>query len=197
MTVLVLIIWFDISPYNNLLRTNLAKYNIPHHSAHYKDFPDLDLSKYSHFIISGTDKLYVPKSDLALSKEQILGLLATDKPILGSCYGFHLLAYYLSSPKDVKGLKTKHYENMYLSSPLLDPDHAYLMNHDNYVPHLNNQWDVISTRIYRDTDGIDKTIILDAVMKHYPVLGIQYHPEATPSNSEFMKQWVYNQFPGL
>lgn len=195
MTVLVLIIWFDISPYNDLLRANLAKYNIPHHSAHYMDFSHIDLSIYSHFIISGTDTLYVPKGDLALSKKQILELLETGKPILGSCYGFHLLTYYLSSPKDVKGFKTKHYENLCLPSPLLNPDHTYLMNHNNYVPHLNSQWDIISTTTYCDSDGVDKTIILDAVMKHYPVLGIQYHPEATPSNSEFMRQWIYQEFP--
>jgi hypothetical protein len=70
----------------------------------------------------------------------------------------------------------------------------YFVNHYNYVDHLNNNWDIISKKTILDSDGSRKTFITDAIMKKYPVLCLQYHPEINIETYDFIYNWINNNF---
>ena len=185
----------DLAIYEKILMGNLKHYHIQYTVVRYTGFNSIDFSKYSHIILSGSD-YNVSDNKLLLSKEQVIILLNTRKPILAQCYSFHLLSYYFCGYKDcVKTMDTKHYGDKKLHSPLVNREKLYFVNHNDYVERLDSQvWDVISEKTIIEHDGSRITFILDAIMKHYPVLCIQYHPESSIENYDFIYNWVHSSF---
>jgi anthranilate/para-aminobenzoate synthase component II len=185
----------DLDIYEKILIQNLNHYNIPYNVVRYTHFNSIDFSKYSHIILTGSD-YNVSDNRLLLSRDQIMILLNTRKPILAECYSFHLLGYYLCGYKDcVKTMKKKHTGDKKLHSPLVNREKLYFMNHNDYVERLDARvWDVISEKTIIEPDGSRITFILDAMMKHYSVLCIQYHPESSIENYDFIYKWIYNSF---
>jgi anthranilate/para-aminobenzoate synthase component II len=185
----------DLAIYEKILIQNLKHYNIPYTVVSYKHFDSIDFSPYSHIILSGSD-YNVSDNILLLSKGQVMKVLNTKKPILAECYSFHLFSYYLCGYKDcVKTMDKKHFGDKKLQSPLVNPEKLYFVNHNDYVERLDPRvWDVISQKAIIGPDGSRITFILDAMMKHYPVLCIQYHPESSIENYDFVYKWIYNSF---
>jgi anthranilate/para-aminobenzoate synthase component II len=64
------------------------------------------------------------------------------------------------------------------------------MNHWNYIKYLSSKWDVISEKTIIDRSGSRITFVLDGIMKDYPVLGIQYHPEFSTDTYDFIYDWI-------
>jgi anthranilate/para-aminobenzoate synthase component II len=92
-------------------------------------------------------------------------------------------------------MNRKHTGDKKLHSPLVNRERLYFMNHNDYVERLDSRvWDVISEKTIIEPDGSRITFILDAMMKDYPVLCIQYHPESSIENYDFIYNWVYNSF---
>ena len=195
MTHLLIIDLNDLAIYEKILIKNLNHYNIPYTVIRYTHFNSIDFSKYSHIVLTGSD-YNVSDNKLLLSKEQVMKILNTNKPILAQCYSFHMLSYYFCGYKDcVKSMDTKHYGDKKLHSPLVNRERLYFMNHNDYVDRLDVRvWDVISEKTIIEPDGSRITFILDAVMKHYPVLCIQYHPESSIENYDFIYNWIHSSF---
>ena len=185
----------DLAIYEQILIKNLNHYNIKHTVIRYTHFDSIDFSKYSHIILTGSD-YNVSDNTLLLSKGQIMQLINTRKPILAECYSFHMLSYYLCGYKDcVKTMDKKHFGDKKLHSPLVNRERLYFVNHNDYVERLDARvWDVISEKTIIEPDGSRITFVLDAMMKHYPVLCIQYHPESSIENYDFVYNWIYNSF---
>jgi hypothetical protein len=179
--------------YHKLLEENLKYYNIPYRKINYTGFDNIDFSIYTHIILSGSD-FFVDKGHLVLSRVQIDKLLGLGKPILAQCYAFHLLTYYLCKDNCVQTFKTRQYGLVSIYSPLVNKDLLYFVNHYNYVDHLDSNWDVISKKTILDSDGSRKTFITDAMMKRYPVLCLQYHPETNIRTYSFIYNWINNSF---
>jgi GMP synthase-like glutamine amidotransferase len=180
---------YNKDKYNERLCSNLEHYNIQYDVINYYDFSTIDFSKYTHIILTGSD-FYVYKGELALTKKQVDILVKCGKPILAECYGFQLLAYYTNGKDSVGEFSKKRYGCMKLNSPIVRSDGKYFMNHWNYVKELGDNWDVISYKTILDSDGSRITFILDAVMKRYPILGIQYHPEFSKNTYDFIYNWI-------
>lgn len=180
---------YDKDKYNKQLSSNLDYYNISYEIVNYYDFKTIDFSKYTHIILTGSD-FYVYKGELALTKKQVDTLVKCGKPILAECYGFQLLAYYTNRKESVGEFSKKRYGCMKLDSPIVRSDGKYFMNHWNYVKELGDKWDVISKKTIIDRDGSRITFILDAIMKEYPILGIQYHPEFSTKTYDFIYNWI-------
>ena len=178
--------------YQENLSENLEYYNISHDHISYDMFDSIDFSKYSHFILTGSD-FFTLENEIALSKEQIFTLLSTKKPILAQCYGFHLLVYHLVSNKAIKLFKKKDYGFVKVNSPLTNPNQDYLLNHYNYIKYLDDNWDIISTRKMRDLDGRNKEFIVDAKLKEFDVLVLQYHPEVKKETYSFLYDWIHKK----
>jgi hypothetical protein len=179
--------------YDKLLEKNLEYYNIRHRTINYTGFDNIDFSIYTHIILTGSD-FFVDLGQLVLSREQISKLLSLGKPILAQCYAFHLLTYYLCSNNCLKIFKSRQFGFVNIYSPLVRKDMLYFVNHYNYVDHLDNNWDVISKKTILDSDGSRKTFITDAIIKRYPVLCLQYHPEINVQTYSFIYNWVNNNF---
>jgi GMP synthase-like glutamine amidotransferase len=180
---------YNKDKYNERLSSNLDYYNISYDIINYYDFNSIEFSKYTHIILTGSD-FYVYKGELALSKKQVDILVKCGKPILAECYGFQILAYYTNGKHSVGEFVKKRYGCMKLESPIVRDDGKYFMNHWNYVEELGDNWDVISYKTIIDSDGSRITFILDAVMKQYPILGIQYHPEFSTMTYDFIYNWI-------
>ena len=185
----------DIDLYQKILINNLKYYNILYSLINYNDFDNIDFSIYSHIILTGSD-YNVSDNKLLLSYVQIIRLLETKIQILAQCYSFHLISYYLCGYKNcVKKMRVKHYGETKLNSPLLNRERLYFVNHNDYVEKLdNNIWDVISEKTIIEPNSSRITFILDAVMKQYPVLCLQYHPESSVENYDFIYNWIYKKF---
>ena len=182
---------YDNDLYFDTMAKNLAYYNIPFEQTTHRLFNNINFPKYSHFILTGSD-FFILENQIVLSKEQILTLMSYKKPILAQCYGFHLLASQLVSSKVIKTFRKNEYGYFKLKSPLVNPNQYYFINHFNYVTHLDKNWDVISTRHMRDLDGKNKQFILDAKLKEFDVLCLQYHPEMNKNTYDFIYQWIQN-----
>ena len=180
--------------YNNLLYAkmltkNLDYYNIKNEIILYDQFDNIDFSRFSHIILTGSE-YFITNNEIILNKEQIFTLLKLNKPILAQCYSFHLLAYHLVSKKTVKLFRKKEFGYFKINSPLVDKNNKYFTNHYNYISYLDDNWDIISSRKMRDLDSKNKTFIIDAALKEFNVLAIQYHPEVNKNTYEFIKNWV-------
>lgn len=180
---------YNKDKYNKRLAANLNYYNIKYTVVPYYHFDTIDFSKYSHIILTGSD-FYVYKGDIVLTKKQVDVVVTSGKPVLAECYGFQLLAYHTGGADSVGGFVQKRYGHMHLDSPILRADARYFMNHWNYVKRLSGAWDVISKKTIIDRDGSMITFILDGIMKEYPVLGIQYHPEFSEETYDFIYEWI-------
>jgi GMP synthase-like glutamine amidotransferase len=180
---------YNKDKYNKRLAANLHYYKIKYTVVSYYDFDTIDFSKYTHIILTGSD-FYVYKGDIVLTKKQVDAVVNSGKPVLAECYGFQLLAYHTSGVESVGGFVQKRYGHMHLESPILRANGRYFMNHWNYVKYLSRDWDVISTKTIIDRDGSMITFILDGIMKAYPVLGIQYHPEFSEDTYDFIYNWI-------
>ena len=180
---------YNKDKYNKRLAANLDYYNIKYTVVPYYHFDTIDFSKYSHIILTGSD-FYVYKGDIVLTKKQVDAVVTSGKPVLAECYGFQLLAYHTCGTDSVGGFVQKRYGHMHLDSPILRADAKYFMNHWNYVKRLSSSWDVISKKTIIDRDGSMITFILDGIMKDYPVLGIQYHPEFSEETYDFIYEWI-------
>jgi GMP synthase-like glutamine amidotransferase len=189
MTHVLILGLYNKDKYNKRLVANLDYYKIKYTIVPYYHFHTIDFSKYTHIILTGSD-FYVYKGDIVLSKEQVEIVVKSGKPVLAECYGFQLLAYHTSGVDSVGGFVRKRYGHMFLKSPILRKEARYFMNHWNYVKYLSNDWDFISKKTIIDKDGSMITFILDGIMKDYPVLGIQYHPEFSEETYDFIYEWI-------
>lgn len=114
----------------------------------------------------------------------------------------------------------RHLRNIVFSSPLLKEKKFYFFNHSNYIKFLSNKWDVISKRTVEysgssrvisiiqavprghaaavpvqnksnsNVNDYKFTFVVDAIMKDYSVLGIQYHPEFSKETYDFIYNWI-------
>lgn len=183
---------YNLNIYNDIIEINLKHHKITHETVRYDKFNTIDFNKYTHIILTGSD-YYISNGQIVLSKGQIYTLLGTKKPILAQCYAFQLLAHYLCGSKTcVKLFRKKHNGFLKIDSPLVKPNSLYYVNHYNYVDYLNENWNIISKKTIRDIDGTRKTFIMDAYMKDFPVLCLQYHPESSIENYDFIKKWIDN-----
>ena len=180
---------YNKDKYNKRLATNLEYYKIKYTVVPYYEFDTIDFSLYSHIILTGSD-FYVYKGDIVLTKKQVDIVVRSGKPVLAECYGFQLLAYHSTGMESVGGFVQKRYGHMHLKSSILRDNARYFMNHWNYVKYLSSDWDVISKKTIIDRDGSMITFILDGIMKSYPVLGIQYHPEFSEDTYDFIYDWI-------
>jgi anthranilate/para-aminobenzoate synthase component II len=185
----LIIALFHLNTYNTFIEKNLDYFKIEHTTVLYDMFDSIDFKKYTHIILSGSD-YFIMKNQIVLSKIQVLKIIYSNLPVLAQCYAFHLLAYHLSGYDSVKVFHTKRTNNINIQSPLVKKDSLYYVNHINYVDYLDHNWKVISKKTILDGDGSRKTFIMDAMMKDFPVLCIQYHPEATITNYDFYYQWI-------
>jgi GMP synthase-like glutamine amidotransferase len=179
--------------YTAEMEKNLAHWHIPFETDSYARFDAIDFSRYSHIMLTGSE-FFVPERRV-LSRDQVQHLLNQRKPVLAQCYAFHLLVYYYSAPSHIGTFtKNKHHEYATIKSPLTpEPPRKYLFNHWNYVrpAHLDaDQWDIISVSQHNSV-----CFVVDAVMKHHPVLCLQYHPESSaPENYDFVFKWLFHNF---
>ena len=180
---------YNKDKYNKLLAANLEYYKIKYTVVPYYEFDTINFSLYSHIILTGSD-FYVYKGDIVLTKKQVDIVVRSGKPVLAECYGFQLLAYHTTGMESVGGFVKKRYGHMHLKSSILRDNARYFMNHWNYVKYLSSDWDVISKKTIIDRDGTMITFILDGIMKSYPVLGIQYHPEFSEDTYDFIYNWI-------
>ena len=181
---------YNLNIYNDSIEVNLEHHEFTYETVLYDKFDTIDFNKYTHIILTGSD-YYITDKKIVLSKRQVYNLIGTKKPILAQCYAFHLLAYYLCGSKTcVKVFRKKHHGFIKIDSPLVKPDTLYYVNHYNYLDYLNENWNIISKKTIRDIDGTRKTFIMDANMKDFPVLCLQYHPEASSENYDFIKKWI-------
>lgn len=185
----LIIALFNLNTYNTFIEKNLDHFNIPHTTIRYDKFDTIDFQQYTHIILSGSD-YFISKNQIVLNKEQVLKIIHSRLPVLAQCYAFHLLAYHLCGNDSIQVFHTKHTNNINIQSPLVKKNNLYFVNHINYVDHLDHHWKVISKKTILDGDQSRKTFIMDAMMKHYPVLCLQYHPESTIHNYDFYQKWI-------
>ncbi len=187
---------YDKKKYTKDLEANLQFWRVPYEIYGYASFGAIDFGLFSHIILTGSD-FFVP-TQRVLSRGQVATLLAAGKPVLAQCYAFHLLAYYYGGPALVQTFVKKHTESLCVRSPLMvaSENKKYFMNHWNYVvPELLvGAWDIISEAVYVDGDGRRKRYVVDAMMRAHPVLCLQYHPEATEANYNFLDNWLNHTF---
>lgn len=192
MTIKVLILnMYNKPDYAAEMEQNLAQgHRIAFETESYERFDTIDFSRYSHIMLTGSE-FFVPERRV-LSRDQVQHLLDQRKPVLAQCYAFHLLVYYYSAPGHIGTFRHKHHEYTRIQSPLTPEPRKYFFNHWNYVrpAHLDaDQWDIISTSPHNSV-----CFVVDAVMKHYPVLCLQYHPESSPENYAFVFKWLFHKF---
>lgn len=195
--VVLIINMYDKENYAKDLEDNLNFWRVPYEIYGYASFGAIDFALFSHIILTGSD-FFVPTKRV-LSRAQVATLLAVGKPVLAQCYGFHLLAYYYGGPALVQTFVKKHTETMCVRSPLVSLENKkYFLNHRNYVVPaellMGRTWDIISEAVYVDGDGRRKRYVVDAMMRAYPVLCLQYHPEATEANYTFLHKWLNHTF---
>ena len=186
--------------YTKELEDNLCFWRVPYEIYGYASFGAIDFGRFSHIMLTGSD-FFVPATRV-LSREQVARVLAAGKPVLAQCYGFHLLAYYYGAPAYVRTfVKNKHKEYMRIPSPLVSEEGGvYFVNHWNYVAAdllgRDPAWDVISQAAIVE-DGQEKRYVVDAMMRNYPVLCLQYHPESSETNYNFLYKWLNSTFSHL
>jgi GMP synthase-like glutamine amidotransferase len=203
--VVLIINLYDRETYTKELEENLRYWRVPYEICGYAAaaFDKIDFRPFSHIILTGSD-FFVPAKRV-LSKEQVAFILATGKPVLAQCYAFHLLAYYYGGPAQVRTFVKKHKEHMRIPMSALTNGNGnggggeYFVNHWNYVPpellgERGGEWDIISEAVYVDADGRSKRYVVDAMMREYPVLCLQYHPEAAVVNYHFLYKWLNKSF---
>jgi GMP synthase-like glutamine amidotransferase len=189
---------YDKGNYTKELEDNLRYWRVPYEICGYTAFETIDFARFSHVILTGSD--FCVPTRRVLSKAQVATILATGKPVLAQCYAFHLLAYYYSGARTVQTFVKKHTEKMRIESPLTAGNEkgAYFVNHWNYVVSelmaTDAAWDIISEAVYVDGDGRPKRYVVDAMMRDYPVLCLQYHPESAVVNYNFLYKWVNQSF---
>lgn len=195
---------YDKETYTKELEDNLRYWRVSYKICGYAAFDTIDFRPFTHIILTGSD-FFVPTKRV-LSKEQVAVILATGKPVLAQCYAFHLLAYYYGGPAQVRTFVKKHKEHMRIPMSALTNGNGaggaaaeYFVNHWNYVPPellglRQGEWDIISEAVYVDGDGRPKRYVVDAMMREYPVLCLQYHPEATVGNYNFLYKWLKKSF---
>jgi anthranilate/para-aminobenzoate synthase component II len=167
---------------------------VPYEICEYAALETIDFGRFSHIMLTGSD--FCVPTRRVLSRAQVALILATGKPVLAQCYAFHLLAYYYGGGGPETFVK-KHTEEMRILSPLTRGRGTYFVNHWNYVaPEMlgGASWDVISEAVYVDADGRSKRYVVDAIMKDYPVLCLQYHPESAVGNYNFLYKWLKQLF---
>jgi anthranilate/para-aminobenzoate synthase component II len=184
----LIIALFNLNTYNTIIETNLDYILVPHTTIRYDKFDTIDFSNYTHIMLTGSD-FFISKGEIVLTKKQLLQMIDLKKPILAQCYGFHLLAYHLCGHDCVQIFKKRHTDRIKIKSPLVNKDNLYFVNHNNFVQYLDDNWKIISKKTILD-DGSRKTFVMDAMMKHYPVLCLQYHPESTIDNYDFYQKWI-------
>ena len=189
MTNVLILDLYNKDKYNKRVADNLKYYNIKYTIVAYYDFDTIDLSKYSHIILTGSD-FYVYRGEIVLNKKQIDTIIKSGKPVLAECYGFQLLAYHTTGVDSIGEFLHKRYGHKYIKSPILRAEGKYFMNHWNYIKYLSSKWDVISEKTIIDRSGSRITFVLDGIMKDYPVLGIQYHPEFSTDTYDFIYDWI-------
>ena len=179
---------FNLNTYNSIIEQNLDYLRIPHTTIRYDKFHTIDFKHYTHIILTGSD-FFISKYEIVLTKEQVLQIIHSNKPVLAQCYAFHLLAYHLCGHDCIKIFKKRHRDRIKIQSPLVNKDNLYFVNHNNYVQYLDDKWKIISKKTIQD-DGSRKTFIMDAMMKDFPVLCLQYHPESSVYNYDFYHNWI-------
>ena len=184
----LIIALFNLNRYNITIAKNLDYLRISHTTIRYDKFDTIDFKDYTHIILSGSD-FFISKGEIVLTKEQVLQIIDSNKPVLAQCYAFHLLAYHLCGHDCIKKFKKRHNDRIKIKSPLVNKDKLYIVNHNNYVENLDNSWKIISKKTILD-DGSRKTFIMDAMMKNFPVLCLQYHPEKSIQNYDFYENWI-------
>jgi anthranilate/para-aminobenzoate synthase component II len=184
----LIIALFNLNTYNITIEKNLDYLHIPHTTIRYDKFHTIDFSNYTHILLSGSD-FFISKGEIVLTKRQVIQIIHSNKPVLAQCYAFHLLAYHLCGHDCIKIFKKRHTDRIKIKSPLVNRDNIYYVNHDNFVDYLNNDWKVISKKTILD-NGSRKTFIMDAMLKDFPVLCLQYHPEESITNYDFYQTWI-------
>ena len=185
---ILIIALFNLNTYNSIIEQNLDYLRIPHTTIRYDKFDTIDFKYYTHIILTGSD-FFISKDEIVLTKEQVLQIIHSNKPVLAQCYAFHLLAYHLCGHGCIQIFKKIHRDFIRIQSPLVNKDNLYFVNHNNYVEYLDDKWKIISKKTILD-DGSRKTFIMDAMMKDFPVLCLQYHPESTVDNYDFYHNWI-------
>ena len=149
-----------------------------------------DVTKYDKIIISPGPGL--PKVDGICV--QIIQRYSRDIPILGVCLGaqaiavaFNLELYNLSKIMHGKQSKIKITDSKSLIYNSFDNEITVGRYHS-WAVNMNNNQNFIISAI--DEDGV----VMSFHHKHYPLTGIQYHPESilTPSGQLILSNWLQN-----
>lgn len=154
----------------------LADYQID--TKPYYSLTENDLVRYDSFILSGGSSFPATSDfhDLTLEKQLIS---TTNKPVVGICFGFELIAHVFGST--LKRIETKRKGIIPLTKLHDDPIFSGLKDIQVYEAHryvvdkLGNELIPLASSV----DGIE-------IIRHqyHPIYGVQFHPEVFPSRTQ-------------
>jgi len=138
-----------------------------------KEMPDL--SKYSHFIISGSEASVLDDNPWEkLLKEISYNIIAMKKPLLAICYGHQFLARALLGKQSVRRTGTPEFgwvDITLTENPLFKGITAsvFMVSHYDEVFHLTDDFKVIASS--------PRCAVHAFQYKDLPVWSLQFHPE--------------------
>ena len=134
-----------------------------------------DLSKYSHFIISGSEASVLDDNPWEkLLKEISHNIIDMKKPLLAICYGHQFLVRALLGKQSVRRTGTPEFgwvDITLIENPLFDGITAsvFMVSHYDEVFHLTGDFKVIAST--------PRCAVHAFQYKDLPVWGLQFHPE--------------------
>lgn len=173
------------SQYNQLVCRRVRDEGVYSEICSYKDAPEkLKQGNVIGIILTGGPHSVYESNSFSLPKE----VLESKLPVLGICYGFQLLSYYLGG--EVKGLNKSEFGNAKVN--VINSDSLLLKNIPSsfisFMSHNDSVTKLPSGFIKNaETDSCPNAIASDETRKIY---GVQFHPEV--NDTEFGQQIIRN-----
>jgi len=160
-----------------------------------KQFP-MDLTHYSHIILSGSEDSILEDRDWArIEMDIVRHAIELKTPILGICYGHQLIAKALGGSEFVRKRDTAELGWKYISQTMDDPIFDGIPKDFNvFVYHFDEVTEAANVKVLAWSDECN---IHTLKVKDVPVYGVQFHPEIDMDNGKHFLNDLKDMHPQL